>query len=213
MNNISIWLSVDPMSDKYPSMSPYNYCANNPVILVDPDGEDELQVNLEGFVSKVPNTENVPDVLFVIDENGNRKTDKNGTILSHIVDRSTMESSSQVKNEGTSVALGEGKCEESAAIGYEVGDKVVDAIGTSHRKKETTPLTNWRVLYFKHSHPNEIDEMDGNLLHFFTSPFRGGNSSGKDNSHKDDCLENKNTNLRNSQIPFTIRFNGRNYPY
>ena len=33
-------LKVDPMSDKYPSMSPYNYCANNPVILVDPNGED-----------------------------------------------------------------------------------------------------------------------------------------------------------------------------
>lgn len=32
------WLSVDPMSDKYPSMSPYNYCAWNPVKLVDPDG-------------------------------------------------------------------------------------------------------------------------------------------------------------------------------
>ena len=36
----SIWLSVDPMSDKYPSMSPYMYCAGNPVILVDPDGMD-----------------------------------------------------------------------------------------------------------------------------------------------------------------------------
>lgn len=34
------WLSVDPLSDKYPSMSPYAYCANNPVILVDPDGRD-----------------------------------------------------------------------------------------------------------------------------------------------------------------------------
>ena len=28
------------MSDKYPSMSPYVYCADNPVKLVDPNGED-----------------------------------------------------------------------------------------------------------------------------------------------------------------------------
>ena len=33
------WLSVDPMADKYPSLSPYAYCAWNPVKLVDPDGE------------------------------------------------------------------------------------------------------------------------------------------------------------------------------
>ena len=32
------WLSVDPMADKYPSLSPYNYCAWNPIRLVDPDG-------------------------------------------------------------------------------------------------------------------------------------------------------------------------------
>ena len=35
-----IFLSVDPMSDKYPSLSPYSYCAWNPVKLVDPDGEE-----------------------------------------------------------------------------------------------------------------------------------------------------------------------------
>jgi len=34
----SIWLSVDPMSDKYPHLTYYKYCANNPVMLVDPDG-------------------------------------------------------------------------------------------------------------------------------------------------------------------------------
>ncbi|MBP5420837.1 MAG: hypothetical protein J6Y78_00190 [Paludibacteraceae bacterium] len=43
-SSLSIWLSVDPMSDKYPSMSPYTYCANNPVRLVDPDGEDYIVV-------------------------------------------------------------------------------------------------------------------------------------------------------------------------
>ncbi len=34
------WLSVDPMADKYPSLSPYAYCAWNPVKLVDPEGEE-----------------------------------------------------------------------------------------------------------------------------------------------------------------------------
>ena len=33
-----MWLSVDPMASKYPSISPYAYCAWNPVKLIDPDG-------------------------------------------------------------------------------------------------------------------------------------------------------------------------------
>ena len=39
-NDLSIWLSVDPQASKYPSLSPYVYCADNPVKLVDPNGED-----------------------------------------------------------------------------------------------------------------------------------------------------------------------------
>ncbi len=39
-SDLSIWLSVDPMSAKYPSLSPYIYCANNPIKLVDPNGEE-----------------------------------------------------------------------------------------------------------------------------------------------------------------------------
>jgi len=39
-SDLSVWLSVDPMAGKYPSLSPYTYCADNPVRLVDPNGED-----------------------------------------------------------------------------------------------------------------------------------------------------------------------------
>ena len=42
------WLSVDPMADKYPSLSPYAYCACNPIKLVDPDGRMIWQPDADG---------------------------------------------------------------------------------------------------------------------------------------------------------------------
>ena len=51
---MTMWLSVDPMADKYPSISPYAYCAWNPVRLVDPEGKEI-------------------DLSAIYDCNGNRK--------------------------------------------------------------------------------------------------------------------------------------------
>ena len=70
---LTMWLSVDPMADKYPNMSPYNYCAwtrptggdehrliksnlvNNPVKLVDPDGRriDSISPGLKPLVERI----------------------------------------------------------------------------------------------------------------------------------------------------------------
>ena len=47
-SDLSVWLSVDPMSDKYPSLSPYTYCADNPVKLVDPNGESISEFDENG---------------------------------------------------------------------------------------------------------------------------------------------------------------------
>lgn len=44
---LSIWLSVDPMADKYPNKSSYSYCSNNPIKIIDPNGEDEWQLDKE----------------------------------------------------------------------------------------------------------------------------------------------------------------------
>ena len=64
-SDLSIWLSVDPMSDKYPSTSPYAYCANNPVKLVDPNGRDEYEFDeLGNFVRTIENTES--DIIHII---------------------------------------------------------------------------------------------------------------------------------------------------
>jgi len=37
-SDISVWLSVDPLSDMYPSTSPFAYVENNPIMFVDPNG-------------------------------------------------------------------------------------------------------------------------------------------------------------------------------
>ena len=46
-SDLSLWLSVDPMANKYPGVSPYTYCGDNPVRLVDPDGRTIVDPNGE----------------------------------------------------------------------------------------------------------------------------------------------------------------------
>jgi hypothetical protein len=40
-----MWLSVDPLAHKYPSMTPYNYVENNPLRYFDPNGEYKMDAN------------------------------------------------------------------------------------------------------------------------------------------------------------------------
>jgi RHS repeat-associated protein len=54
-SDLSIWLSVDPLADKYPSMSAYMYTAGNPVMLVDPDG---MRIKGAGFFNNLFKSDN-----------------------------------------------------------------------------------------------------------------------------------------------------------
>lgn len=42
---ISVWLSVDPLADQRPNLTPYNFTSNNPIMRIDPDGMLDEEMN------------------------------------------------------------------------------------------------------------------------------------------------------------------------
>ena len=73
-----LFLSVDPMADKYPNTSPYAYCAWNPVKLVDPDGRELFIPNEDDenyYASKL-------DIISLVKDKYKKyiRFDKNGNV-------------------------------------------------------------------------------------------------------------------------------------
>jgi RHS repeat-associated protein len=48
---IQFW-TMDPLAEKYPWISPYAYCGNNPLRYIDPDGRDIWEINEMGEIIK-----------------------------------------------------------------------------------------------------------------------------------------------------------------
>jgi RHS repeat-associated protein len=71
--------TMDPLAEKYYSISPYAYCANNPVNRIDPDGEDDFFVQMGSdstlVVTVVVTGENTPNRLFINDPNADENTE------------------------------------------------------------------------------------------------------------------------------------------
>jgi len=110
---LNLWISVDPLAEKYPNMSSYVYCDDNPIKYIDPDGRKKVVVtggldkhnrnsmnfinaskaqlrNYMNDVKKGGNKEGVSWIIFDLDYSKkqkqafNRWADKNNIKISYI---------------------------------------------------------------------------------------------------------------------------------
>ena len=61
----------DPLADKYPHLSPYSWCAANPIRNTDPTGMDTYEINSKGFISFRQQTDDDYDRIYAADASSN----------------------------------------------------------------------------------------------------------------------------------------------
>ena len=69
--HIPRFTTMDPLCEKYYSISPYAYCNNNPVKYIDPDGRDIWEINDVGkIVNRIK--DKTQDAFYMVDNKENR---------------------------------------------------------------------------------------------------------------------------------------------
>jgi len=96
-----IWYSVDPLAEKYPNISSYVYCADNPVKFIDPNGK-EIFFFIERFNAVTRNTEFQPVSFSQLDNKSKEifyadlfRTDGKNFLQNFITEKQTFTSSNR----------------------------------------------------------------------------------------------------------------------
>lgn len=218
----SIWLSVDPMSDKYPHLSSYAYCANNPVMLIDPDGR-EYDVTGEGANNAVDQLKNKAPNLNLSLEGGKLKADgvpktneekelykaiKNTEVKVTIIANSSYEWEYNGEK-GNSIDPETGEGSPGVYLG---NDPVIDAGGSVIGAKAG-----------QYVNPDELAKWDKNvgdntsggyMLHEFLEAFKGGQLA-KDKGTSDKPISNstEKTPRYKSSHRYANKFSKGGYEY
>lgn len=174
---LSLWMSVDPSAEEKPWLTIYCYTRNNPIILVDPDGRDEWEINSKGDIVKQIKTDK-HDAFFFVSKAGKRVKGKSlsfeyGTIekaSGQKTDGGTRYDVYQVRGDKHAKQLFESFAKNTSVewsimqTGTE-GAKGLNYLTTSHCEKSESGMVDlfnkqlkngYTLRAFYHSHPSNV---------------------------------------------------------
>jgi len=193
------FISRDPMFEKYPSISPYTYCKNNPVKRIDPNGENDYEVDRKtGKLILLKETDEKTHRLVAQNRKGEIKYKRDGSYKKSITVEKTVVDKREVDGLKQKLDFGGGKDAENNAkrvfdflsdntdvewsvLGYGKGENNKNSITTSgDAEKEQTvtrlinSINNTDINYFYHNHSGK----DANSYPSQGRPGEGGNDLG-----------------------------------
>ncbi len=150
-SGLSIWLSVDSMSDERSWLTPYNYCQNNPIVITDLNGalDDGYTVDEFGnftWVSSVGGKNY--DVIYSKQEYDKGKRDYDGSGQKSgiiIYDKKFIPAMEQIKPDKYTTAY-DFNCETGEYTYYDIFVSIYNT--KSNLNKEQKGKTNYGGLFF-----------------------------------------------------------------
>ncbi len=162
------WLTVDPLADKYSGWSSYNYCINNPMRYIDPDGKDVY------LLTWAPNGEQVGHSALAIQQRDAEGNLTGNLVVRHLWPESPVgksgESPADYKTEVVplsdlkSIQGGEGRVADGIIkLGGDAtfDNKVMDALNKAETNKTYNAETNSCAGYTKKG-LNAVGQSGGN---------------------------------------------------
>lgn len=168
---LSVWLSVDPLFNENPNFSPFNYCSNNPMNNIDPDGLDDYELTKKGQLKHKCKSD--IHTVYVLDKNGKRtgvsQTFDNKGMLDQLagggrVTKAIGDENSQDEMVKAFVFFADNTDVEWRIDRYQENKKNKYSLGTLHDPRKAPSAQDLghygnQTIAFIHSHPNTNGSM------------------------------------------------------